>query len=130
MAYDPSLSDSVSQMRHDVGDIDEDNELRPDETYTAALTIYLDQRLAVASIASGLAAQYGQTPDSFGDDGTTISWRDRVKTWLSIADTNRATVAREAAAAAVSLGVTTRRILREPASGYSEYCFDPFSPRR
>jgi hypothetical protein len=82
--FDQTLPTPKDRMRHLVGDTDMANPLRQDETYLALLVQYSETG-ATEQMAIALAAQYGQMPDTFSDDGTAVSWKDRVKTWLELA---------------------------------------------
>lgn len=84
MAFDPTLADPISRMRHAVGDTG-DTPLEPDATYQAVLTQH-GEELGVAVIAQGLAVRYAQRPSSFTTDEGQFTWADRVRTWLSLVD--------------------------------------------
>jgi hypothetical protein len=98
---DPSFP--LDRMRMTVGDttvgVDEEgNEqaLRSDEVYLRLLAELVDWRLAAAEVAEQLAAEYAQQPTSFTRQGTmSVSWAERVRTWLATASRLRSAVAAE-----------------------------------
>ncbi|OJW05789.1 MAG: hypothetical protein BGO39_05015 [Chloroflexi bacterium 54-19] len=94
--YDSQLPTAKDRMRHSLGDIDMTAPLRDDETYAAILTKYGETE-GTAVMAEALAAEYAQQPDQVTDDGTTVTWRDRVKTWLELAARLRKALADTAA---------------------------------
>lgn len=83
--YDENLPTAKDRMRQLLWDTDMENVLRPDEEYLARLEGYATETEATAVMAESLAAQFAQEPDSVNTDGTAVSWRDRVKTWLELA---------------------------------------------
>lgn len=83
--YSDNLPTAKDRMRHVLGDIDMETALRQDEEYLALLAGYATETEATAVMAESLAAQFAQEPDSVSTDGTAVSWRDRVKTWLELA---------------------------------------------
>jgi len=87
-AFDPTLATAADRLRRGLGDTVAPG-LRSDEEYEATLIRYPDEALALAVMAEGLAVEYAQRPDSISDDGTTITWRERVKTWLALAKSAR-----------------------------------------
>lgn len=88
--FDNALPTAKDRMRRAVGDIDVDAvPLEQDETYLAALAQF-GEDLGTAVIAEGLAARYAQRPTSISDDSGSISWGDRVKTWIAVANRYRA----------------------------------------
>ena len=105
--YDPELPAALDRMRFLLGDTTVDPEeaaLVPDETYGAFLTL-LGEPLATATLAEGLAARFAQEPGSVSVGGKTISWADRVRTWLELASRFRRDAALAAAAAsAIEVG--------------------------
>lgn len=108
-SYDPLLPSAMDRIRLAVGDADAMNQLRADETINALMTAHGEAE-ATARLAEGLATQYAQQPDSIGDDGSTISWRDRVKTWLELAKRMRAeAVAITAGIGSVAYSIGTTR---------------------
>lgn len=106
--YNNTLPTTLDRMRFAVGDInftelDTSGALRQDEEYDALVLLTGDWRLAVADMADSLAAQYAQSPDSFTAQGDmSVSWRERVSTWLSVARRYRTEVADELAASGVT----------------------------
>lgn len=106
--YDNTLPTALDRMRFSVGDINfTDTEpagaLRQDEEYDAILLLQGDWRLAAADMADSLAAQFAQSPDSFTATGDmSVSWKERVSTWLATARRLRTEVADEAAASSTS----------------------------
>lgn len=87
--YSPQLLTARDRVRHAVGDTDPAAPLREDATIDAFLVIAGEDG-AVAALAEGLAAEFARKPDSIGSDGSSISWRERVKTWLAVAQQARA----------------------------------------
>lgn len=90
--YDPTLTTALDRMRFHLGDttvVPEESALVPDETYTALLTLQ-GEALATATLAEGLAARFAQEPGLVTVNGKTISWKDRVSTWLELARRLRA----------------------------------------
>jgi hypothetical protein len=90
--YSAALATARDRVRHAVGDIDSANQLRADETIDALLALYGEPG-ATAALADGLASQYAQEPTSFGSNGLSISWGDRVKTWSTLASRIRSETA-------------------------------------
>lgn len=83
--YDSSLSTARDRIRLAVGDTDATNPLRWDETIDALLTLH-GEATATALIARSLANQYAQEPSNTTlPGGLTVSYSDRVKSWLSLA---------------------------------------------
>jgi len=82
--YAATLATARDRVRHAVGDTDAANPLRQDETIDALLALHGEDG-ATAALAEALAAQFAQEPSSFGSDGITVSWADRVKTWTALA---------------------------------------------
>jgi hypothetical protein len=98
--FDASLSGPVDRMRHAVGDTDVTvaaDALRQDETYEAYLGFYSVSLAATAPSAGewkatrdmlrALAAEVAQDPDTYGSPTLRVQWGERIKTWLSLADT-------------------------------------------
>lgn len=84
--YDPSLPTPRDRMREAVGDTDPTNPLRYDATYDALLTYWQDEPTATAKLARALAVQYGRQASSVSvPGGPSVSYSDRVKTWLDVA---------------------------------------------
>lgn len=83
--YSDNLPTAKDRMRHILGDTDMENALRQDEEYLALLAGYATETEATAVMAESLAAQFAQEPDSVNTDGTAVTWKDRVKTWLELA---------------------------------------------
>jgi hypothetical protein len=105
-SYDPLLATAKDRVRHSIGDTDATNPLRQDETIAAAISSD-GEAMATAILAEGLAAQYAQEPDSFGSVGLSVSWRERVKTWLALAERSRA-IASATEATTIGVSVMTR----------------------
>lgn len=83
--YNDNRSDALSRVRAGVGDIVSPG-LLPDATYTAVLVEQADnEAAAIRALAAALAARYAIEPDSISDDGTTLTWRERVDQWNLIA---------------------------------------------
>lgn len=116
--YDSELPTAVDRMRHSLGDIDMAAPLRDDETYEALLATYSETE-ATAVMAEALAAEYAQQPDSIGDDGTTISWRSRVSTWLELAKRLRAALAETTA--------TTNSVMQTVRPSRYDDCYDEWA---
>lgn len=90
--YSNSAS-ALDRARRALGDTGEDGGvfLLTDEAITAELETWRWND-AVALLAEGLAARFGQYPDETTTPGNhTVRWRDRVSTWLEIAKRLRAT---------------------------------------
>lgn len=100
--YDNTLPTAKDRMRFALGDTNVAAPLEQDETYAAALA-QNGEKLGQAVMAEALAARYAQRPDSLSSDGDSITWRERVKTWLALATRLRAEVA-----AGISGGATFR----------------------
>lgn len=84
--YDSALPTARDRIRHTLGDTDPTKPLRYDETYDAALLYYADETLATAKIARALATQFGRNPTSVSvPGGPSVSYGDRVRTWLDTA---------------------------------------------
>ena len=108
--FDEELTTAVDRLRRGLGDTIAPG-LRSDEEYEATLIRYPDEALALAVMAEGLAVEYAQKPDSISDAGTTITWRERVKTWLALAGSARILVV--ATATAAGSAVTSLQATRE-----------------
>ena len=87
--FDNTLPTELDQMRFMVGDVDVAAALEQDETYASALALH-GFKLGTAAIAEALAARYAQRPDSISSEDGSLSWRERVKTWLALATRLRA----------------------------------------
>lgn len=94
--FDPNLPTAKDRIRRLLGDADVANALRQDEDYVAAIALYPDEAEAAAFVAEGLAAEFARRPDSISDEGTSLRWGERVKTWLELAKRLTATAAGEA----------------------------------
>ena len=137
-SYDISLFTALDRVRHALGDVDATAPLRDDETIEAVLlltgttptaTVVTDaETLAVIDLASALAVEYARKPDSFSKaGGISVSWRERVKAWQTLASSLRASLASAATVmgtAAASIGV-----YREDGTVVSEYVRD-YGPGR
>lgn len=104
-SYDNTLPTAIDRMRHSLGDTDMTAPLRQDETYEALLATYSETE-ATAVMAEALAAEYAQQPVRITDEGTTVDWSDRVKTWLALAARLRAALAETAS----TVGNTLRTV--------------------
>jgi len=110
--FDNTLATPLDRVRRNVGDTNTALPLREDEEILAVLTMYGgDEAAATAAVASGLAVEYAQRPDSISDDGTTITWRERVKAWVGIAESNLST-------SASSGGVWSEQLVRRQGEDY------------
>lgn len=87
-SFDLTLPAPRDRMRLMLGDTVAPG-LRQNETYDQML-IAFGEAEATARLAEGLAAQYAQKPTSLSDDTGSMSWSDRVKTWLELATRLRA----------------------------------------
>lgn len=114
--YHDNLDRTLDKVRAALGDVtvglnDADppveQALRSDEYYLAQIAIYsTDWRYAAADAAESLAAEYGQSPDSYSESGElSVSWRERVKTWLELATRLRAQAARDAESASAGVRI-------------------------
>lgn len=124
--YDNTLPTAKDRIRHQVADTDMANPLRPDEEYLAALanagSATNAEALATLAMAQSLASEYAQLPTTISDDGTALSWSDRVKTWLALVSR----IEGEVAAAKLDTSVnnklkTVRARRRDDCDIYSEY---------
>ena len=85
MSYDPTSTTTRNLARGILGDIDTSNELRADAHYDAILALY-GYSAGVAFVANSLAAEHGRKPGSVTlPSGLSVAWRDRVATWLALA---------------------------------------------
>lgn len=122
--FDPDLGLTRDKIRALLGDMGRpvptdpgpqviDGALRPDGFYDAAINQYDDWRLAGAFVARSLASQFAQQPDSVAVPGdVSVSWKDRVATWLAQAKAWEAEAAVSSAAPALT-GLTTLNMVRE-----------------
>lgn len=105
--FDRELSDPLSRMRHTVGDFNIDDPLRDDSTYEAYLLLWnvsltataqgVGELKATRDMLRALAAEFAQDPTSVRlPDGTSVTWADRIKTWVSLADLIDNRITREA----------------------------------
>lgn len=83
MPYDDELTTDRDKIRALLGDT-ESTALLTDAHYDAVLSLY-DFNGAVAFLANELAATYARKPGSVTLYGLSVSWRDRVATWLALA---------------------------------------------
>lgn len=91
--------------------------LLEDEAITTMLVLYPEGE-AVAKLAEGLASRYAQMPDHVTlDDGTSVSWRERVSNWTKLAATSRSES--RALAAQATMGVA--RVRRAGYAAEPEY---------
>lgn len=118
--YDDTLPTAKDRIRAAVGDTDMTAALRTDEHIASVLALNVgDETAATADVAAGLAVEYAQRPDRISDDGTSISWGERVKTWLTLAETSRA-----AAVATTAASATITYFMRYGVAG-TEDEYDP-----
>lgn len=126
--YSPNLVTALDRVRHALGDIDTTNPLRPDETIAAILAVNgtsaatvavvpAAEDLATALLAEGLAAEYARKPDAVSDEDGSISWRDRVKTWLELASRLRSGLAGSGSGS----GTWSSDVMRDGDEARSEY---------
>ncbi len=119
--YDDTLALPLDRVRLRIGDTDPSRPLRQDET-VAALIAALGEVGAVEVLASSLAVEYAQRPDSLGADGQTISWSKRVTTWLEIAARARTERLAEASSDdGSSSTLTSSRPVRSDVAPVGEY---------
>ncbi len=95
--FDQALPTAKDRVRRALGDADITDAIRQDEEYAAQLARTTDERETIAIMAEGLAAEYARKPDSLSDADGSISWRERVKTWLELAKRMRDGMAGEIA---------------------------------
>lgn len=92
-SYDNSLATVLDRIRFTLGDTDVDpetNALKPDEEYLAVIAATASEEEAIALMAEALATQIMQDPDSYSESGgISVSWTQRIKTWLALADQYR-----------------------------------------
>jgi hypothetical protein len=82
--YDEALTLPRDRVRLRIGDTNATKPLRQDETIYA-LVAAVGELGAIEVLATSLATEYAQRPDSLGDNGQSISWSRRVSTWLEVA---------------------------------------------
>jgi len=117
--FNATLPTATDRLRRGLGDAVAPG-LRSNEEYAATLIRYPDEALSLAVMAEGLAVEYAQQPDSISDEGTTITWRDRVKTWLALAGSARALVASTVAVTtSTATSLDTTREGDDPTSQYA-----------
>ncbi len=114
--YNLSLPTALDRIRHSLGDTDMAAPLRENETYAALLLTYSETE-ATAVLAEALAAEYAQQPDSISANGKSLTWKDRVKTWLELATRLRAALS--ASASAVTSTLRVAQVKR-----YGDYDYD------
>jgi hypothetical protein len=115
-SFDPTLPTARDRIRHLLGDTDAAQPLLADETIDAAVA-QSGESLATATLAEGLAADYARRPSSFGTTGLSVSWANRVPTWLELA-------ARFRAASGGSGGVSVVQATRAGEIAPAEYIVD------
>lgn len=111
-SFDLALPSAKDRIRLMLGDTVAPG-LRQDETIDQMIVAHGEAE-ATARLAEGLAAEYGQKPDSVGLSGDTYSWRERVKTWLELARRMRA-IGAAAVSGSISAAATRGD---EPAAEY------------
>ena len=87
--YNPDLVTALDRVRFAVGDTDveADAAIKPDEEYLAVIAAEDTEPGAIATMATALAAQVMQDPDSYSESGgISLKWSERIKTWLKIAE--------------------------------------------
>lgn len=118
--FDQTLPTAMDRLRRALGDANVANALRQDEEYAAVLARLEDnETAALVEMASGLASEYAQKPDSISDEDGAITWRERVKTWLALATAGRAELS--AAATAASNAASSIAVRRAHDYRRSEY---------
>ena len=117
-SYNPALPTARDRLRWALGDTDAEEPLMDDVTYNAVLTANgQDEALSKISIAAALVAQYSREPDRVRkDDGTEVSWKDRLAGWRAIANS---TITSPASASGG--GFNVRRAQRFEDSGAEYY---------
>lgn len=115
--YEPAHDEPRDRIRFALGDTDSTEPLLQDETITAVLTQYSnDEERAIAHLAGGLVTRYSRMPDKIRkDDGTEVSWKERLTGWRSLSGLATA------ATATGGGGLTTRRAERYGESGAEYY---------
>jgi len=118
--YDSSLPTARDRMRHMLGDTDAANPLRYDESYDAMLTYFENETLATAKMARALASEFAQKFSSVNiQGGPSITYSERVKTWLALADKLEAAVG---SSGGVGIGTSySGTVLRRTIVEESEY---------
>lgn len=121
MSYDPSLTTQRDRLRFQLGDIDPDAELLPDETYDAVLAQYAnDERQSTITLATSLINRYAQMPNKVVTaGGSDVTWTNRVAGWQELIKRLRAETERDQAVAAS--GLRTLRPRRAGSSERAEY---------
>jgi hypothetical protein len=118
--FDLALPTAKDRLRRALGDADTTAALRQDEEYAAVLTQFAgNETAALVEMASGLATEYAQKPDSVSDEDGAITWKDRVPTWLKIAATGRADLLK--AAEVVTGKAVSVAVMRDHDEAHSEY---------
>lgn len=119
--YNPDLLTALYRVRFAVGDttVADDAAIKPDEEYLAVIAAEDSEEAAVATMATALAAQVMQDPDSYSESGgISLTWKDRIKTWLSIA---KDATARAETAVAGAGETTSSRATRHSGPVRAEY---------
>lgn len=130
--YTDAQPTALQRVRHDIGDTDSSRPLRSDETINAVLVVAgtvgtatevtLAEKVATAELASALAVEYAQRPDSIDKPGKiAVSWRDRVKAWQALATRLYGEVAAASVATSSTVGAQSVAAIRGDVDGYSEY---------
>lgn len=88
MSYDDTLPTDLDKARALLGDT-ATTELLTDDHIEAVLALY-SFNSSVAFLATELATRYAQKPGSVSANGKSVSWADRVRTWLALATQMRA----------------------------------------
>ena len=88
--YDASLTELKDYIRLALGDTAVATALLADETIEAMLAAH-PYGEALAQLAEGLIAEYGQRPDEYSESGgVRLTWGERIEAWRRIADDARA----------------------------------------
>jgi uncharacterized iron-regulated membrane protein len=87
--FHPELDRALDRVRLLVGDTDSEHPLLDDETYQGVIERYGETE-AAAYLATSLASTYGQLPVRVDEQGVTLDYSERVRTWQALAATLRA----------------------------------------
>lgn len=86
--FNPALPTDLDRMRDILGDVDLDNPMAPDVTYSARLQAASGNwKLAAAAMARSFASRAINNISSFSATGDmSISWNNRARDWLLLAE--------------------------------------------